>query len=84
MSVNRRGMANFGALKQNPICKQSRGGLYFDKTKWNIPSDGTKNKKSQETESWIRRVLQQRGLFRAGKMGTNEMRKSDSRAEDLG
>lgn len=36
-----RGTANFGALKQKPICKQSRGVVHFDKIKWNIPKDAT-------------------------------------------
>lgn len=39
--IKRRGKANFGALKQKPICKQSRGVECIDKLKWNIPSDAT-------------------------------------------
>lgn len=42
VDINRRGKANFGALKQNPICKQSRGVVCLDKIKWNILSDATK------------------------------------------
>lgn len=58
--------------------------MYFDKTKWNIPNDGTKNKKSQETEARIRRLLTHCEDCSELEKRTNEMRKSDFRGEDLG